>query len=475
MLLLLAACGPERSASSQTSTTQTTREIATTYQRTQDLATARTQLQQLEVANVNQWLLLTTEEAINHDGTSAETEALVKLAVDLGLQSNAIAVYARQHNLLAVSPAATVNATTPLAGSDTASNPEANTIANSVGNIIIPLPTKASDASDGTNAPVLPELAQEELGGESAAVDSNNVDANNDAIGSDNEGVGENDVEAAPVEESTATPEPTATPDTQPVVRVSSGINVRSGPGIDYPIAGALNSGESAQIVSKNPTGDWWEVTLASGGNGWVYGPLVETAGDTGGIAVAVNIPTPPPTPVPAPTEAPVEAAPVEAAPVEEAAPAPASGGPDFRVVEKRLWDVVENGGRLDGPSVTCGEKRQLVARVLDANGNLLNGVAVQAIYGAQEIFVTGSQGKGDGTVEFVLGGGQALKVIRDADGREVSSEEVYNLSTKPWEIPFETLIGGHFCTDEASCQSFVDATGCYGHYSWTVTFQRNY
>ncbi|MCB0125501.1 MAG: hypothetical protein KDE58_24775, partial [Caldilineaceae bacterium] len=206
MLLLLAACGPERSASSQTSTTQTTREIATTYQRTQDLATARTQLQQLEVANVNQWLLLTTEEAINHDGTSAETEALVKLAVDLGLQSNAIAVYARQHNLLAVSPAATVNATTPLAGSDTASNPEANTIANSVGNIIIPLPTKASDASDGTNAPVLPELAQEELGGESAAVDSNNVDANNDAIGSDNEGVGENDVEAAPVEESTATP-----------------------------------------------------------------------------------------------------------------------------------------------------------------------------------------------------------------------------------------------------------------------------
>ncbi|MCB0185279.1 MAG: SH3 domain-containing protein, partial [Caldilineaceae bacterium] len=248
MLLLLAACGPERSASSQTSTTQTTREIATTYQRTQDLATARTQLQQLEVANVNQWLLLTTEEAINHDGTSAETEALVKLAVDLGLQSNAIAVYARQHNLLAVSPAATVNATTPLAGSDTASNPEANTIANSVGNIIIPLPTKASDASDGTNAPVLPELAQEELGGESAAVDSNNVDANNDAIGSDNEGVGENDVEAAPVEESTATPEPTATPDTQPVVRVSSGINVRSGPGIDYPIAGALNSGESAQI-----------------------------------------------------------------------------------------------------------------------------------------------------------------------------------------------------------------------------------
>jgi hypothetical protein len=158
-----------------------------------------------------------------------------------------------------------------------------------------------------------------------------------------------------------------------------------------------------------------------------------------------------------------------------EVAPQPAPGGPDFRVVEKRLWDVVENGGRLDGISVTCGEKRQLVVNVLDAAGNRLNGVAVQAIYGAQEIYVSGEQGKGDGVVEFVLGGGQALKVIRDADGREVSSEEVYGLSTKPWEIPYETLIGGRFCTDEASCKSFVDATGCYGHYSWTVTFQRSY
>jgi hypothetical protein len=238
-----------------------------------------------------------------------------------------------------------------------------------------------------------------------------------------------------------------------------------------------MNAGESAQIVSKNQAGDWWEVTLASGARGWVYGALVETAGDVGAISVALNIPPPPPTAVPAPTQpptAPEEVAPVEAAPVEEPA-APAPGGPDFRVVEKRIWDVVENGGRLDGISVTCGEKRQLVAIVLDAAGNRLNGVAVQEIYGAQDIYVTGSQGKGDGAVEFVLGGGQALKVVRDADGREVTSEEVYGMSTKPWEIPYETLIGGRFCTDEASCKSFVDSTGCYGHYSWTVTFQRSY
>ncbi|OUC05377.1 hypothetical protein RY27_27660, partial [Litorilinea aerophila] len=174
----------------------------------------------------------------------------------------------------------------------------------------------------------------------------------------------------------------------------------------------------------------------------------------------------------PTPTPAPVAAEPTQAP--EAPAPAPADG-PDFRVVEKRLWDVYENGGRLDGPSVVCGEKRQLVVNVIDANGNRLNGVAVQVLYGAQEIYVTGAQGKGDGVVEFVLGAGQDVRVIRDVDGREVSSEVARGLTTRPAEIPYEYLIQGRYCTDDASCKTFVDAPGCYGHYSWTVTFQRSY
>jgi hypothetical protein len=144
-------------------------------------------------------------------------------------------------------------------------------------------------------------------------------------------------------------------------------------------------------------------------------------------------------------------------------------------MVERRLWDVYENGGSLSGPTVICGEKRQLVVNVLDANGNRLNGVAVQALYGAQEIYVTGSQGKGDGVSEFVLGRGQDVKVIRDADGREVTSDVATGLVTEPAGIPYELLIAGRYCTDAASCKSFVDAPGCWGHYSWTVTFKRKY
>ncbi len=104
-----------------------------------------------------------------------------------------------------------------------------------------------------------------------------------------------------------------------------------------------------------------------------------------------------------------------------------------------------------------------------------LNGVAVQAIYGAQEIFVTGSQGKGDGQVEFVLGSGQGVKVIRDTDGREVTSDVVDGMSTHSPEISHADLISARYCWDDASCDKFNFSAGCWGHHSWTVTFKRKY
>ena len=48
-------------------------------------------------------------------------------------------------------------------------------------------------------------------------------------------------------------------------------------------------------------------------------------------------------------------------------------------------------------------------------------------------------------------------------------------MSTEPAAIPYETLIAGQYCSDDASCKAFVDMPGCWGHYSWTVTFQRKY
>jgi uncharacterized protein YraI len=278
---------------------------------------------------------------------------------------------------------------------------------------------------------------------------------------------------------------PTATVVTKPQVVASNGLNVRGGPGTAYGVVGALMTGQQADIIAKNPEGDWWQIAMPSGGTGWVYGPLVQALGDTATIAVATDIPAAPPTPTPAPVaqvpeqpaEQPPAEQPTEAPPAAEAPPpAEVPPGNDFYRVERRLWTVEETGGAVDsGGSVRCGEKRELVVIVLDANGNRLNGVAVQAIYGAQEIFVTGAQGKGDGQVEFVLGEGQGVKVIRDADGREVTSDVVDGMTTHSPKIALEDLIAARYCRDAESCAKFNFSAGCWGHHSWTVTFKRKY
>ncbi|MBP7961244.1 MAG: SH3 domain-containing protein [Caldilineaceae bacterium] len=254
------------------------------------------------------------------------------------------------------------------------------------------------------------------------------------------------------------TPAP-ATPKASP----QTTMNVRGGPGTDYAVVASVQGGTSVPIVAKNPEGDWWQVQLDNGGTGWLYGPLVEISGETNAVVVAANIPAPPPTSVPAPTSVPQPTSP------------PAPSGPDFRMISKELWDVERNGGRLDGTSVNCGERRELNVIVLDAGGNRLNGVAVQVIYGSKEIYVTGAQGKGDGQVEFVLGAGQGVFVLRDADGSEASSDRVEGLVTDPREMSDQILIGGRYCTDGASCASFKQTLGCIAHYSWTVVFQRGY
>ena len=119
---------------------------------------------------------------------------------------------------------------------------------------------------------------------------------------------------AAPTEvPATATSEaPAATPEPptevpSPTAEVSkltanSSVNVRSGPGTNYPQVGRLQAGESYVITGKNPTGDWWQFDF-NGQSGWVLGELVRTNGGER-VQVAANI-VPPPTARPRPTARP--------------------------------------------------------------------------------------------------------------------------------------------------------------------------
>jgi hypothetical protein len=264
-----------------------------------------------------------------------------------------------------------------------------------------------------------------------------------------------------PVSTHTPTLAPTATATPLPLsprVRADKTVNLRSGPGLAYPVIAQLRAGQEAEIIARNESGDWWQVAWDKPGQAWVAGMVVKVSGPIDTVPVATEIPPPPPTATPAP-------------PKPTSPPQPA--GPDFRLVSVRLWTVQENGGWFDGPSLHCGEKRELRVYVLDAAGNPLNGVTVKAVYGNQEEVVTGS--KGPGMAEFVLGGGQDVYVVRDVDGRPVTSDYARGMSTDPRAIPYETLMGAGFCNSTADCDHFVSQRGCKGHYSWDVVFQRAY
>ncbi|MEZ4658805.1 MAG: SH3 domain-containing protein [Caldilineaceae bacterium] len=433
--LALAGCGPENSASNQDENVAATQQIALEFAASQNVNLAQAQLDALGVANVNQWLLYVTETNISSGQDPAVTDALVRLSNAIGLQSASINQYAAQHNILGAANALV-----------DAANQPADTQAQANDSAIVATAPAILTQPDTANAPV--------------------AEANSDT---QSEAVAVADTPTSEPIAEAVVEEPTATVAPSPAVAAISPLNVRNGPGLAYLIVAAMQAGETADVIGKNAAGDWWQVSLSNGQTGWVFGQLVTTQGDMNSVALITDIPEPP-TPEPVA----VASTPEPAPPAE--APPPAPSGPDFRMIERRLWSVTENGGRMDGPSVICGEKRELVVHVLDAAGNPLNGVAVQVVYGNKEIYVTGSQGKGDGVSTFVLGDGQDVKVVKDVDGREVSSDVATGLSTKPYAIAFPDLIAAGFCTDDASCQkNIVDVYACGGHYSWTVKFQRNY
>ncbi len=446
-VLLLTACGPEKPSQDQAQLRTETQRIAQEYQANGNLEQARTQINRLPVANPGQWLVYVAETAIAENNDQALMLALAHLVTAMDLQSEPVAQFALQHNLGKKAPAIAANLNQP---------------------IVAPVPTLAVEPQ---------KLQLAALPAESTALTQTIISS---AVTATNQTTIAQ-VLTTQALSNTLILTPTAAADTNSTkltAKASQVVNVRNGPDTAYSLIGALQAGDTAEIIAKNDAGDWWEVNLGNNQQGWIYGQLVETSGDLTKLAVAIDIPALPPTATPAPvvdiptaTSQPVAQAPVE----PTAAPAPPVTGNDFVMTEHHLWDVIENGGQLDGPSVTCGQGRELIVNVLDANGNRINGVAVQVQYGAREIYVTGAQGKGDGVAEFVLGSGQDVKVIKDTDGHDVSSDVATGLTTKPWDIPYETLIGAQYCQDDASCKNFADHTGCYGHYSWTVTFKRQH
>lgn len=68
-------------------------------------------------------------------------------------------------------------------------------------------------------------------------------------------------------------------PPTGPTVTINGTMNVRGGPGTNYPIIGTATAGQEHTALSRNAAGDWWQIEY-EGRLAWVYGGLVTPSAD---------------------------------------------------------------------------------------------------------------------------------------------------------------------------------------------------
>jgi len=104
----------------------------------------------------------------------------------------------------------------------------------------------------------------------------------------------------------TETPAPTPTPIPPQVMVTAPLVNLRAGPGTNYPKVGQALQGQVYDIVAKSPKGNWFQISV-NDKLVWIINDArwTKPQGDIHAVTVAENIPTPPPTPKPRPTKPP--------------------------------------------------------------------------------------------------------------------------------------------------------------------------
>jgi uncharacterized protein YraI len=264
----------------------------------------------------------------------------------------------------------------------------------------------------------------------------------------------------------TVTPEPptiTPTPEPQqPRAVADSDVNLRGGPGKAYPVVAKLLAGQEVEILGRNASGDWWQLTWPGGKQAWVAGTVVQILGPIDSVAVAKNIPAVPvqPTRAPKPTAAPA---------------APTKPSTAYVVKSVRAKSVGE-----DSQSCPAGEHNVFV-KVLDPAGNPLDNVRVRDIW-TGTIQVTGVQGKGAGRVEFDIykDGGAQLEIVDDGNTPQSPQSRGMSANLPDWDL----FQAAGYCNckpypDEASCRAGWEARDFrympMGHYAYEVIFQRTY
>ena len=79
------------------------------------------------------------------------------------------------------------------------------------------------------------------------------------------------------------------------VVNVQS-LNVRAGPGTNFPVVAGVRQGQTLTLLARNEAGDWLQIELSTApeGFGWVFAPLVNVSGDIEQLPVSDQTSRPP-------------------------------------------------------------------------------------------------------------------------------------------------------------------------------------
>ena len=100
-------------------------------------------------------------------------------------------------------------------------------------------------------------------------------------------------------------PAPTPAPvtgDPFAVVTTSGRLNVRGGPGTEYPVVSTIASGTRVRIVGIGPNDEWYKVEVAGvSGDAWIYQGLTRTEGSVEGVKRYAESEVPPRPEAPAP------------------------------------------------------------------------------------------------------------------------------------------------------------------------------
>lgn len=279
----------------------------------------------------------------------------------------------------------------------------------------------------------------------------------------------------------TVTPVPTDTPEPVSMIKVDdtldTPVNVRTGPGVDYPVLDQFDPGQEAIVLGRNADNTWWQISLAETADadsvGWIFAGLTTLTGDDGGIPIA-EAPPLPPTATPDPNAvAQAEAAP-EAAndrPEEPTTPEELEEqlrcGKDFCVTYQAMVPIWENGG--------CIGNHSIYVTVLEGPppGHPMDGVVLGDTFGNVEV---ASGDKGPGSAEFTLWmNAMSVKVKRNIDGTPYTSEESFPFTAHDEQIPAEVLAANGYCDGSVEKCRWAQQNNqvCRGHYSWKVTFHK--